>query len=82
MFVNFFSFYHITSRGDRREDIYKNDRDHQSFLQLLGQVCINQINQRPDPVRRPRAHRNHDRPNNPNPQKRPVLDYALSAQCA
>jgi len=33
------ALYHITSRGDRREDIYENDKDHQSFLQLLGQVC-------------------------------------------
>jgi len=31
--------YHITSRGDRREDIYVNDSDRSKWLELLGQVC-------------------------------------------
>lgn len=31
--------YHITSRGDRREDIYLTDSDRQRWLELLGQVC-------------------------------------------
>ena len=31
--------YHVTSRGDRREDIYLNDADRQHWLELLGQVC-------------------------------------------
>ena len=32
-------FYHITSRGDRREDIYLDDPDRRKWLELLGQVC-------------------------------------------
>ena len=31
--------YHVTSRGDRREDIYFSDADHEAWLDLLGQVC-------------------------------------------
>jgi putative transposase len=31
--------YHITARGDRREDIYFNTDDRQAWLDLLGQVC-------------------------------------------
>ena len=31
--------YHITSRGDRREDIYIDDSDRNKWLELLGQVC-------------------------------------------
>ena len=31
--------YHVTSRGDRREDIYLNDTDRQRWLDLLGEVC-------------------------------------------
>lgn len=31
--------YHITSRGDRREDIYLQDSDREKWLGLLGQVC-------------------------------------------
>ena len=30
--------YHITSRGDRREDIYEDDADRERFLDILGQV--------------------------------------------
>lgn len=33
------ALYHITSRGDRREDIYVDDADRVGFLQLLGEVC-------------------------------------------
>ena len=33
------AFYHVTSRGDRREDIYETDEDRQTFLSLLGAVC-------------------------------------------
>jgi len=29
----------VTSRGDRREDIYIDDRDRRQWLILLGQVC-------------------------------------------
>ena len=32
--------YHVTSRGDRREDIYLNDADRQRWLDLLGEVCV------------------------------------------
>ena len=32
------ALYHVTSRGDRREDIYGDDEDRQTFLHLLGQV--------------------------------------------
>ena len=31
--------YHVTSRGDRREDIYFSDEDRKKWLELLGQVC-------------------------------------------
>ncbi len=31
--------YHVTARGDRREDIYFNTADRQAWLTLLGQVC-------------------------------------------
>jgi len=31
--------YHITARGDRREDIYFNTDDRHAWLKLLGQVC-------------------------------------------
>lgn len=31
--------YHVTSRGDGREDIYLTDADRQAWLEVLGQVC-------------------------------------------
>ena len=31
--------YHVTSRGDRREDIYRGDDDRNAWLTLFGQVC-------------------------------------------
>ena len=31
--------YHVTSRGDGREDIYLRDEDRESWLEILGQVC-------------------------------------------
>ena len=31
--------YHVTSRGDRREDIYHNDTDRQLWLTILAQTC-------------------------------------------
>ena len=31
--------YHVTSRGDRREDIYEDDEDREQWLELLGKVC-------------------------------------------
>ena len=33
------ALYHVTSRGDRREDIYETDADREAFLSLLGAVC-------------------------------------------
>ena len=33
------AFYHITSRGDRQEEIYQEDGDREAFLSLLGEVC-------------------------------------------
>lgn len=33
------ALYHITSRGDRREDIYEDDEDRQSFLTVVAGVC-------------------------------------------
>ncbi len=32
------ALYHITSRGDRREDIYEDDEDRITFLSILGNV--------------------------------------------
>jgi len=31
--------YHVTSRGDRREAIYRDDADRSAWLELLGDVC-------------------------------------------
>ncbi|MFZ5843362.1 MAG: transposase [Pseudomonadota bacterium] len=31
--------YHVTSRGDRREDIYFTEDDRREWMRLLGQVC-------------------------------------------
>ena len=31
--------YHITSRGDRREDIYLSGTDRQQWLEIFGKVC-------------------------------------------
>jgi putative transposase len=31
--------YHLTSRGDGRDDIYLTDDDRALFLSVLGQVC-------------------------------------------
>ena len=33
------ALYHVTSRGDRREDIYLDDEDRQRFLTQLSDVC-------------------------------------------
>jgi putative transposase len=33
------ALYHVTSRGDRREDIFWSDADRVVWLDLLGQVC-------------------------------------------
>jgi putative transposase len=31
--------FHVTSRGDRREDIYLDDTDRGTWLRVLAQVC-------------------------------------------
>jgi REP element-mobilizing transposase RayT len=31
--------YHVTSRGDRREAIYRDDADRTAWLDLFGDVC-------------------------------------------
>ena len=33
-----YALYHVTSRGDRREDIFENDEDRKSFLDILASV--------------------------------------------
>jgi len=33
------ALYHVTSRGDRREDIYHDDKDRQAWLSVLAKVC-------------------------------------------
>jgi putative transposase len=33
------ALYHVTSRGDGREDIYRGDTDRQAFLTVFGEVC-------------------------------------------
>jgi len=33
------ALYHVTSRGDRREDIYLDDDDRLNWLEVLGIVC-------------------------------------------
>ncbi len=33
------ALYHVMSRGDRREPIYKDDEDRQRFLDTLGEAC-------------------------------------------
>ncbi len=31
--------YHVTSRGDRQENIYESDDDRVKFLDIFGEVC-------------------------------------------
>ena len=33
------ALYHVTSRGNARQDIYLNDHDHDIFLEVIAQVC-------------------------------------------
>ena len=33
------ALYHVTSRGNRKEDIYESDADRHLFLNTLGSVC-------------------------------------------
>src|SRR3989441_1204821 len=34
------ALYHVMNRGDRREPIFRDDADRQSFLATLGEVCV------------------------------------------
>jgi len=33
------AIYHVMSCGDRREAIFRDDADRESFLETLGQAC-------------------------------------------
>jgi len=33
------AIYHVLSRGDRREDIFRDDRDRDLFLSTLAEAC-------------------------------------------
>ena len=33
------AIYHVMNRGDRREDIFKDDQDRERFLSTLAQAC-------------------------------------------
>ena len=33
------ALYHVTSRGDRQEDIYESDEDRRQYLTILDAVC-------------------------------------------
>ena len=33
------ALYHVTSRGDRRENIYESDTDRENYIQILRDVC-------------------------------------------
>jgi len=33
------ALYHVTARGNRRENIYESDKDRITFLEILGDVC-------------------------------------------
>jgi len=37
------ALYHVTSRGDRREDIFEDDEDRRAFLETFAQV-VEQFN--------------------------------------
>ena len=34
------AIYHVINRGDRREPIFKDDRDRVRFLETLGEACL------------------------------------------
>jgi putative transposase len=34
------AFYHVMARGNRREDIFRDDHDRQLFLKTLGEACV------------------------------------------
>jgi hypothetical protein len=34
------AIYHVLNRGDRREDIFEDDRDRERFLTTLAEACV------------------------------------------
>ena len=34
------AIYHVMNRGDRRELIFRDDKDREMFLEALGQACV------------------------------------------
>lgn len=34
------AIYHVMNRGDRREAIFKDDKDRERFLETLGETCL------------------------------------------
>ena len=34
------AIYHVMNRGDRREEIFKDDKDRERFLETLGEVSV------------------------------------------
>ena len=34
------AIYHVMNRGDRREAIFRDAKDHECFLQTLGEACV------------------------------------------
>ena len=33
------ALYHVTSRGNAQEDIYRNDKDRMQFYTVLAEIC-------------------------------------------
>ena len=52
---------HLMNRGDRREEIFRDDADRQSFLDTLGEACgkagwqVHALNRRQDLGNRPKG---------------------------
>ena len=34
------AIYHVINRGERREEIFRDDADRERFLETLGEVCV------------------------------------------
>ena len=37
------AIYHVMNRGDRREAIFKDDKDRERFLETLGETCARPV---------------------------------------
>ncbi len=37
------AIYHLMSRGNRRQAIFRDDRDRKHFLEILGQACAGEF---------------------------------------